>query len=79
MLLIAQRIGESIQIGEDVEIKILGASPSRVMVGIAAPRSLKILRIAADEAASALPAAAESGKCAANETHRQRRLKLTPR
>lgn len=77
--ILAQGIGESIQIGEDVELKILGASPSRVMVGIAAPRALKILRIAASPTDDAHAEPQLTGKRAANETIRQRRPKVTSR
>jgi len=45
MLFIARRIGESIQIGPEVEVKIVRASRSRVLIAIEAPRSVKVLRI----------------------------------
>ncbi len=76
MLLIARRIGESIQIGPDIEVKIVHASRSRVMVAVAAPRDLKIWRkqgSSGDKTASGSPEAHER---AANETIRQRRVKL---
>ena len=76
MLLIARRIGESIQIGPDIEVKILHASRSRVMVAVAAPRDLKIWRkqgSSHEKATVSSPAAQER---AANETIRQRRVKL---
>ena len=75
MLLIARRIGESIQIGPDIEVKIVHASRSRVMVAVAAPRDLKIWRKqGGDEKTSA--AGADAPERAANETIRQRRMKL---
>ncbi len=76
MLLIARRIGESIQIGPDIEIKIVHASRSRVMVAVAAPRDLKIWRTCAHSAkkpAEEIP----TPERAANETIR-RRFKLVP-
>jgi len=45
MLFIARRIGESIRIGADVEVKIVRASRSRVLISIEAPRSIPVLRV----------------------------------
>ena len=42
MLVMLRREGESILIGDDVEIRILAISGSRVKVGIAAPRSIPV-------------------------------------
>lgn len=44
MLIIGRRVGETIYLGEDVEIRIMDLSPSRVKIGIVAPRELAILR-----------------------------------
>jgi carbon storage regulator CsrA len=51
MLLIARRIGESIRIGPDIEVKIVRAGRSRVLIAVDAPRALKVLRVepAADD------------------------------
>jgi carbon storage regulator len=38
-----RREGESILIGDNVEIRILGISKTRVKIGIAAPRSIPVL------------------------------------
>jgi len=43
MLVMLRREGESILIGDDVEIRILAINGSRVKVGIAAPRSIPVL------------------------------------
>jgi carbon storage regulator len=43
MLIMLRREGESILIGEDVEIRILAIGGSRVKVGIAAPRSIPVV------------------------------------
>ena len=43
MLVMQRREGESILIGDDVEIRILAINGSRVKVGIAAPRSIPVL------------------------------------
>jgi carbon storage regulator len=44
MLLIRRRIGESILVGEDIEIQVIDLTPSRVKLGIIAPREVPILR-----------------------------------
>lgn len=76
MLLIARRIGESIRIGPDIEIKIVHASRSRVMVAVAAPRDLKIWRTAGNDQKK--PAVETDGpERAANEAIR-RRFKMVP-
>jgi len=43
MLVMQRREGESILIGDDVEIRILAVNGSRVKVGIEAPRSVPVL------------------------------------
>ena len=53
MLVIGRRPGESILIGEDIEIQIIETSHSRAKVGIRAPRRVTVLRkemkLAADQ------------------------------
>ena len=44
MLVIRRRVGESIVIGDDVEIQIVDLSSSRVKLGISAPKQVTILR-----------------------------------
>jgi len=44
MLILGRRIGESILIGDNVEVRVVDASPTRVKLGIVAPRDLQILR-----------------------------------
>jgi carbon storage regulator len=44
MLLIRRHSGQSIRIGEDVEIHIAELSPSRVTIGIRAPREVAVTR-----------------------------------
>lgn len=44
MLIIRRRAGESILIGDDIEIHITDISSNRVKVGIIAPRYVPILR-----------------------------------
>jgi carbon storage regulator len=43
MLIMRRREGESILIGEDIEIQIIHAGPSRVKIGIVAPRSIPVV------------------------------------
>ena len=44
MLVIRRREGESILIGEEVEIEVLEITPARVKLGIRAPERVTILR-----------------------------------
>ena len=44
MLVIRRRPGETLVIGEDVEIEILDASSTQVKLGIRAPKSVTVLR-----------------------------------
>jgi carbon storage regulator len=44
MLVIRRRAGESILIGEEIEVEIVEVSAGRVTVGIRAPRRVPILR-----------------------------------
>jgi carbon storage regulator len=44
MLVIRRRPGESLFIGDDVEIEILDSTPSHVKLGIRAPKDVLVLR-----------------------------------
>ena len=44
MLIIGRRVGETIFLGDNVEIRIMDLTHSRVKIGIIAPRDLGILR-----------------------------------
>ena len=44
MLMIRRRCGESIFLGEDIEIQVLEVAGNRVKIGISAPRELLVLR-----------------------------------
>ncbi|HLH44863.1 MAG TPA: carbon storage regulator [Bryobacteraceae bacterium] len=44
MLVIRRRPGETLVIGDDIEIEILEAAPTQVKLGIRAPRSVTVLR-----------------------------------
>lgn len=58
MLIIGRRAGESIWIGDEIEIKVVDVSPSRVSLGMDAPRQLRIRRGEVREAEAANRAAA---------------------
>jgi carbon storage regulator len=44
MLILTRRIGESLKIGEEVTVTVLGVKGNQVRVGIAAPKSVAVHR-----------------------------------
>jgi len=44
VLILTRKIGESIIIGESVEVKVLGLRAGQVKIGIEAPRDLEVHR-----------------------------------
>ena len=44
MLIVRRRAGESIRIGDDIEIQILEAGPQRVKLGVVAPAAVPVVR-----------------------------------
>lgn len=44
MLVLKRKTGESIIIGEDIEIKVVDIGDGRVKIGIEAPKSIEIMR-----------------------------------
>lgn len=44
MLLLSRRIGESIMIGDNVVIRVLGVSGCQIRLGIAAPKEVPVHR-----------------------------------
>jgi carbon storage regulator len=44
VLVIRRRAGESIRVGDDVEIQIIECSPTRVKLGIQAPPEVPVMR-----------------------------------
>jgi carbon storage regulator len=44
MLVIRRRVGESLLIGDDIEVEILGLTQGQVKLGIRAPKTVPILR-----------------------------------
>jgi carbon storage regulator len=72
MLLIRRRAGESILIGEDIEIQVIDVTPSRVKLGIIAPRSVLVLR-------KEIRLAAEQNRAASLSLHPQTIASLVSR
>ncbi len=44
MFLVRRRAGESIRIGDDIEIQVTEVTPTRVTLGIVAPREIPVVR-----------------------------------
>lgn len=44
MLVLTRRIGESLKIGDDVTVTILGINTSQVRIGVTAPRETSVHR-----------------------------------
>ena len=44
MLVLSRKVGERIQIGDDIELIVTAINGNRVQLGIAAPRSVRITR-----------------------------------
>jgi len=44
VLILTRKVGESIMIGESVEVKILGLRAGQIKIGIDAPRDLEVHR-----------------------------------
>ncbi len=44
MLILTRRIGESLHIGDDIKVTVLGVDKSQVKLGINAPRSTPVHR-----------------------------------
>jgi carbon storage regulator len=44
MLVLARKPGESVQIGDDVELRVLSVSGKRVRLGLVCPQGVRIMR-----------------------------------
>jgi len=44
MLILTRRIGETLMIGEDITVTVMGVHGGQVRVGIAAPRTVEVHR-----------------------------------
>ncbi len=64
MLILTRKVGESIMIGDSVEVKILGLRAGQVKIGIEAPKDLKVHR---EEIYDRIRAEEEGKRQAANE------------
>ena len=64
MLILTRKVGESIMIGDSVEVKILGLQAGQIKIGIQAPKDLKVHR---EEIYERIRAEQENKRQAANE------------
>ena len=70
MLILTRRVGETIMVGNDVKIVILGVKGNQVRMGIEAPKDLPVHReeiynrIAGEMRNRAIPALRKSTSCA---------------
>ncbi|GMQ74787.1 MAG: carbon storage regulator CsrA [Gammaproteobacteria bacterium] len=64
MLILTRKVGESIMIGESVEVKVLGVRAGQIKIGIEAPKDLKVHR---EEVYERIRAEQENERQAANE------------
>lgn len=44
MLILSRRIGETIRIGDDIEVVVLGVKGNQVRIGVKAPRETEVHR-----------------------------------
>ena len=44
MLILSRKVGETLYINDDIEVKIVEVSGDKVRLGIAAPKDVKVLR-----------------------------------
>lgn len=44
MLVLSRVTGESIKIGHDIEVKVLGVKGNQVRIGVEAPKEIKVYR-----------------------------------
>ncbi len=65
MLVLGRKLGESIRIGDGIEITIVGVQGNRVRLGIQAPEDVRVLRSELEEhpGKHAKPAAATESRC----------------
>ncbi len=44
MLILTRRVGETIMVGDDIEVKVLGINGGQVKIGVKAPNNLPVHR-----------------------------------
>ena len=64
MLILTRKVGESIMIGESVEVKVLGLRAGQIKIGIEAPKDVQVHR---EEIYQRILAEEESERRALNE------------
>lgn len=64
MLILTRKVGESIMIGDSVEVKVLGLRAGQIKIGIEAPKDLKVHR---EEIYERIQAEQENERRAVNE------------
>ena len=64
MLILTRKVGESIMIGDSVEVKVLGIRAGQIKLGIEAPKDVKVHR---EEIYERIRAEEESKRQASNE------------
>ena len=61
MLVLTRRVGESIQLGDNITVRVLGAKGGQIRLGFDAPKDTNIVRTELlEKAAKAAPVAKES-------------------
>jgi carbon storage regulator len=68
MLILSRRLGESLTIGDDVVVTVVGVSGNQIRLGISAPREVRVLR------EEIYKAVREENQAAANALDSNRRL-----
>jgi carbon storage regulator len=68
MLILSRRLGESLAIGDDVVVTVVGVSGNQIRLGITAPREVRVLR------EEIYKAVREENQAAANALDSNRRL-----
>jgi carbon storage regulator len=44
MLILSRRLGESVTIGDDIVVTVVGVSGNQIRLGISAPKAVRVLR-----------------------------------
>jgi carbon storage regulator len=53
MLVLSRKVGEAIQIGDNIEVMVVRIGPGVVRIGVAAPKEMSIVRQEIDSRAAA--------------------------